>query len=221
MKIKWNRICNFYKIKQQQKMKTSSSIINNVNNNKNYNKLYFFNSISTTSSCFSNINLNDSESTEVKAEKLSFIEKARTMGANALLGLYTHTGDRFDKCLTNLKILEIGDGKVKCVIPVESHLHNANKNLHGGAICTLVDVVGTLALLGNDPTRPGVSVDINVNFIRAGMHNEDVYIDGTVLKTGKKLGFTQVDLKRKDGTLIATGRHTKAFTSTNIFTNKT
>ena len=50
---------------------------------------------------------------------------------------------------------------------------------------------------------------------------EDVYIDGTVLKTGKKLGFTQVDLKRKDGTLIATGRHTKAFTSTNIFTNKT
>ena len=29
------------------KMKTSSSIINNVNNNKNYNKLYFFNSIST------------------------------------------------------------------------------------------------------------------------------------------------------------------------------
>ena len=126
------------------------------------------------------------------------------MGANALLGLYTHTGDRFDKCLTNLKILEIGDGK-EGVIPVESHhLHNANKNLHGGAICTLVDVVGTLALLGNDPTRPGVSVDINVNFIRAGMHNEDVYIDGTVLKTGKKLGFTQVDLKRKDGTLIAT-----------------
>ena len=27
---------------------------------------------------------------------------------------------------------------------VEKHLHNANRNLHGGAICTLVDVVGTL-----------------------------------------------------------------------------
>ena len=106
------------------------------------------------------------------------------MGANALLGLYTHTGDRFDQCLKDLKILEIGDGKVKCVIPVEKHLHNANRNLHGGAICTLVDVVGTLALLGKDPTKPGVSVDLNVNF-SSGMPNEDIYIDGYVLKSGK------------------------------------
>ena len=109
-------------------------------------------------------------------QKISFIEKARAMGANALLGLYTHTGDRFDQCLKDLKILEIGDGKVKCIIPVEKHLHNANRNLHGGAICTLVDVVGTLALLGKDPTKPGVSVDLNVNFLRAGMPNEDIYI---------------------------------------------
>ena len=144
-------------------------------------------------------------------QKISFIEKARAMGANALLGLYTHTGDRFDQCLKDLKILEIGDGKVKCIIPVEKHLHNANRNLHGGAICTLVDVVGTLALLGKDPTKPGVSVDLNVNFLRAGMPNEDIYIDGYVLKSGKKLGFTQVDLKRKSGEMIATGRHTKAF----------
>ena len=41
--------------------------------------------------------------------KYLFIEKARAMGANALLGLYTHTGDRFDQCLKDLKIHEIGD----------------------------------------------------------------------------------------------------------------
>ena len=177
---------------------------------------YFSKNIVTTTSSNS---LGNNEVKSEQQEKLSFIEKARTMGANALLGLYTHTGDRFDQCLKNLKILEIGDGKVRCVIPVETHLHNANKNLHGGAICTIVDVVGTLALLGNDPTKPGVSVDLNVNFLRAGMHNEDIFVDGYVLKSGKKLGFTQVDLKRKDGKLIATGRHTKAFTNTNVFTN--
>ena len=41
-------------------------------------------------------------------QKISFIEKARAMGANALLGLYTHTGDRFDQCLkANLYQYEI------------------------------------------------------------------------------------------------------------------
>ena len=32
-------------------------------------------------------------------EKTTFIEKAKAYGANALLGMYTHRGDRFDKCL--------------------------------------------------------------------------------------------------------------------------
>ena len=53
-------------------------------------------------------------------------------------------------------------------------------------------------------------MDLSVNFLRAGMPNEDIYIDGYVLKSGKKLGFTQVDLKRKSGRR-SYGRHTKAF----------
>ena len=89
-------------------------------------------------------------------------------------------------------------------------MQNAYKTLHGGAICTIVDVVGTLALLSIDPTKAGVSVDLNCNFISAAKAGEEIIIEGKVLKSGRRLGFTQVDLKRKDGSLIATGRHTKA-----------
>ena len=97
------------------------------------------------------------------SEKTTFIGKAKAYGANALLGMYTHRGDRFDKCLGNLKIEKISDGSCVCTLPVEDHVQNAYKTLHGGAICTIVDVVGTLALLSVDPTKPGVSVDLNCN----------------------------------------------------------
>ena len=52
-------------------------------------------------------------------------------------------------------------------------------------------------------------MEINVSFISAAKAGETITIDGTVLKSGRSLGFTQVDIKRADGTLVATGRHTK------------
>ena len=42
---------------------------------------------------------------------------------------------------------------------------------------------------------------------------ETIVIEGEVMKTGRKLGFTEVRVRREDEqkTLLATGRHTKAF----------
>ena len=70
--------------------------------------------------------------------------------------------------------------------------------------------MGTLALLSLDQTRPGVSVELNSSFIAAAKADEKIKVVGTVLKTGKRLGFTQVDIFGSDGRLCATGRHTKA-----------
>ena len=53
-------------------------------------------------------------------------------------------------------------------------LENAYNTLHGGAICTIVDVVGTMAILSLDVTKPGVSVDLNVSFVSAAKSGEQV-----------------------------------------------
>jgi len=66
-----------------------------------------------------------------------------------------------------------------------------------------------MAFLTIDPLRPGVSVDINCSFTTAAKVGETVKIEGKVLKLGKNLGFSQVDIS-KDGKLVASGRHTKA-----------
>lgn len=141
----------------------------------------------------------------------SFIDTAKVKGANALLGKFLNNGKRFDSAFAGMKVTEVSAGRAVCEVDVTDGLQNAYKTLHGGAITTLVDIVGTLALLSLDPTRAGVSVELNVSFASAAKAGETVVVEGRVLKAGKKLGFTEVDVRRaSDGALIATGRHTKA-----------
>lgn len=129
----------------------------------------------------------------------------------ALLGTFLNTGTRFDSNLSGMRVVKVGDGSVVCEVEVEERLQNAYKTLHGGAIATLVDIAGTIALLSLDPTKAGVSVDLNVSFCSAAKAGETVLVEGRVLRAGKKLGFTEVDIRLKStGQLIASGRHTKA-----------
>jgi acyl-coenzyme A thioesterase 13 len=93
-------------------------------------------------------------------------------------------------------------GVVRCSLPVTTIVQNSYGTLHGGAIGTIIDVVGTLALLADDPKRGGVSVDLNVNFLNPAKLGDSVTVEGRVLKTGKSLGFTEVDIKRVSGNRI-------------------
>jgi acyl-coenzyme A thioesterase 13 len=67
-----------------------------------------------------------------------------------------------------------------------------------------------MALLSKDPLRAGVSVEINTSYLAAVPVGEEVKIVGTLLKGGRRLAFTNVDIYRADGKLAVTGRHTKA-----------
>jgi len=101
-------------------------------------------------------------------------------------------------------------GVVKCTLPVTECLGNSWATLHGGATCTIIDIVGTMALLTLDHERAGVTVDLNASYTNAARVGDTLMIEGRVLKTGKTLGFTEVTINRKsDGKLVAKGRHTK------------
>ena len=45
-----------------------------------------------------------------------------------------------------------------------------------------------------DPTKAGVSVDLNVSFCAAAKVGCELQIEGTVLKMGRKLAFTEVTI---------------------------
>ena len=61
----------------------------------------------------------------------------------------------------------------------------------------------------------GVSVELSVSFLSAAPAGATIFVEGRVLKTGKRLGFTTVDIFRHDAATgkridVATGRHTKS-----------
>lgn len=141
---------------------------------------------------------------------------AKLKGARALLGQFL-ASPRFDRVLGTpagrsdggLEVLSIGDGVVECSLLVHEGLTNSYSTLHGGATTTLVDVVGTMAILTLDPARPGVSIELSTSFLRPAPLGKTVHITGKVTKMGKQIAFVDVTLA-VDGKLVATGRHTKA-----------
>ena len=140
-----------------------------------------------------------------------FIDRVKAAGANAMLGIFHASGTRFDSSLKGMNITNIGNGTVSAVMDVTLDLSNAYGTLHGGATSTIIDIVGTMALLTIDPSKPGVSVDLNVSFMAPAKVGDSIRIEAKTWRAGKKLGFCQVDIYRaSDGAAVATGRHTKA-----------
>jgi acyl-coenzyme A thioesterase 13 len=117
----------------------------------------------------------------------------------------------FDRSLTGIELLAVEGGKARARLPVSEAVQNPLGALHGGAVATLVDVVGTLAIMSADrDQRPGVSTDLNVSWFSPAPGGATVLVEATVLKSGRTLAFVQVDLRREnDGVLVAQGRMTK------------
>ncbi|CAK7318065.1 Acyl-coenzyme A thioesterase 13 [Vulpes lagopus] len=116
----------------------------------------------------------------------------------------------FDRVLEKVTLVSAAPGKVICEMKVESNHANKYGTLHGGLTATLVDNISTLALLCTERGVPGVSVDMNITYMSPAKIGEDIVITAHILKQGKTLAFTSVDLMNKTtGKLVAQGRHTK------------
>ncbi|EZA59625.1 Acyl-coenzyme A thioesterase [Ooceraea biroi] len=82
--------------------------------------------------------------------------------------------------------------------------------LHGGFTSTIIDCVSTYAVMTHKDCHPGVSVNLNVTFIKAAFPGETVTVDAQTVRAGKKLAFLAVELTKNDGKdVVARGEHTK------------
>jgi len=141
----------------------------------------------------------------------SFIALAKKSGFGALVDCPFPASPRFDSCLAGM-VVRSGTraGVVMAELTVSERLSNSYATLHGGGVATLVDVLGTLALLSVDSQRAGVSLEMSISFVAAAKAGDHLIATGRMLKAGRNVGFTEVDIRRRDdGKLIATGRHTK------------
>ena len=85
----------------------------------------------------------------------------------------------------------------------------AGNTLHGGYIGYIADLTTTLPLLSLGSNNPGVSVELNISYMKAAKEGELVTVETEVLKLGKSLAFTEAVLTNEKGDLIAKAKHTK------------
>lgn len=115
----------------------------------------------------------------------------------------------FDRAMTGIHIISMGTGEAQVGLPVGPDVLNPVGTLHGGAIATLVDDAGTVAIMSADRNnRPGVTTDLNVSYLRPAKAGAEVVAKAKVLKIGRTLGFVEVDITSGDQ-LVAQGRMTK------------
>lgn len=127
---------------------------------------------------------------------LQWIHDAETRGFHRLCGF---------------RILSYGNGHACVAVEVTADVENPSGFLHGGAIATLIDQAGTIAILTVDRDgRPGVSTDLNVSFLAPVSTGTTVVAEAAVLKVGKSMAFVEVAVRRhEDNVLVAHGRMTK------------
>ncbi len=117
----------------------------------------------------------------------------------------------FDRALAGATVTAVGEAAATVRLPVADPVLNPVGTLHGGAIATLVDDAGTLAIMAADPEgRAGVTTDLNVTYLAAARPGEAVLAEAKALKTGRTLAFVTVDIVAEhDRRLLAQGRMTK------------
>lgn len=115
----------------------------------------------------------------------------------------------FNKLL-GLKILEAAQGKAALRFAMKPELvGNFNAGiLHGGVISAALDVVGAAAVISGftevTPLYSMGTVDMRIDFLRPGKGSHFV-ATGTVMRHGRILSSTRMELVNDAGDLIATG----------------
>ncbi|XP_017022937.1 acyl-coenzyme A thioesterase 13 [Drosophila kikkawai] len=115
----------------------------------------------------------------------------------------------FDRVVKMIQITDGGDGRAVGEFTVEKEHLNRGGTLHGGLTATIVDNVTTYALMSKG-SHPGVSVNLNVNYISPARPGEVVEVEANTVRAGKKLAYLDCVLRRKsDGRIIANGGQVK------------
>ncbi len=112
-------------------------------------------------------------------KKKSLLERVKISGVNVALDLFMRTAVKgFDYSLRNAVIERFDNGSVTCSLKVDKSLCNAANTLDSGAIITIVDLVGTLALVTIQPLNLGVSLEMNASYVLPAVLGDEIEMEG-------------------------------------------
>lgn len=102
--------------------------------------------------------------------------------------------------------LQEADG-ARIRIPYADEIANPGGALHGGVIASAIDIAGVLAAYDESRESPRLAsgtLDLDVVYLAAAIR-EDVIAEARVLRRGKEISFSQVEVRNEGGKKLAAG----------------
>jgi uncharacterized protein (TIGR00369 family) len=93
-------------------------------------------------------------------------------------------------------------------LPFKADLQQARGLVHGGAIASLIDSAGVLAIKATFPDAiGGATVSMTVNYL-APARQIDLVAEARIIRRGRSIVFLDVDVLAPDGERVAKGQLT-------------
>ncbi len=105
--------------------------------------------------------------------------------------------------LLGIEFVDVERGWAKMRMPFAEKLTNSAGIGHGGALFTLADSAGSMALVSMVAKGEVVTtVEMKINFLRS-FNGDEVVAEARILHCGKTMALGDIDIKDEGGTLIA------------------
>ena len=100
-----------------------------------------------------------------------------------------------------MKLLELTPGYAKFSMRLKPEYRNFNGLVFGGIIMSIADMA--FAYCVNSVNRPSVAINFDMQFIAAPKPDGELFSEGKVIKTGRRLSIAEMTVTDKKGKLIA------------------
>ncbi len=101
------------------------------------------------------------------------------------------------------RLESIEKGKATISVPVRAEMCNPFGNIHGGMMSLIIDEAIGWAVVSLEADSFYTSISLNVDFLYAAQMGERVFAMAKVLRHGKKVINTEVEVYNAGGTLLA------------------
>jgi acyl-CoA thioesterase len=101
----------------------------------------------------------------------------------------------------NIKVLEVSPGYARVSMKMRPEFLNFNGVIFGGIVSALADHAFSLAI--NSLSLPSLSTQFNIYLLAAAAVDDELTAEGKVLRSGKRVGITEMTVTNQTGKLIA------------------
>ena len=100
-----------------------------------------------------------------------------------------------------MRLLKLSPGHAKVAIKLKREYQNSTGLIFGGIIMAVADQA--FAYASNSATSHSVASQFNIHFIAGAEVTDELIAEGRVIKSGRRVGISEMVITNRDGKLIA------------------